>query len=53
MAEVKHINTSAGKKVEIFVSAEELMKALTYQDPAFQKVTPTYGEYCLTFDEGE
>jgi len=53
MAEVKHVNTSVGKKVEVFVSREELMKALTYQDPAFQEVSPAYDEYCLTFDEDE
>lgn len=51
MAEIKHIIVADKKKVEIFVTAEELMKVLIHQDEdAFSEVKPTYDEYCLTFN---
>lgn len=52
MAEIRHIETAQGKKVEVTVTAEELMKALRYQDlDAFGEIKPNYDEYCLTFEE--
>lgn len=54
MATIKHIIAVGGTpKLEIFVSKDELLKTLIYQDKAFEQVDLKYEEYCLTFlDEG-
>ena len=51
MSEVRHIKTPEGKKVEILITAEELMEALRQLDNAFKKVAPNYDNYRLTFKE--
>ena len=56
MAQVNHIRTPLGQKVEIFVTGEELLKALGHQigmarhGKGLEQLI-TEEEYCLTFDE--
>ncbi len=52
MAEIRHTQTGLGKRVEIFVTAEELREALKQQDAnAFDELALNHDEYCLTFKE--
>jgi len=56
MAQVNHIRTPLGQKVEIFVTGEELLKALGHQIGMARHGKELEGmiteeDYCLTFDE--